>query len=85
MSTPEDWYTSLTDARDEVETLRQELDVLSEAMSSVWLHGNWRWLTKNMTTEERTAAANAVDRAHAAITDDPECAAIRADRWWLDG
>jgi predicted DNA-binding transcriptional regulator AlpA len=25
MSTPEDWYTSLTEARDENETLRQEL------------------------------------------------------------
>lgn len=32
------------------------------AWHSVWLHGNWRWLTKNMTTGEREHAADAVAR-----------------------
>lgn len=64
--------------------LVREVELLSAAMSSVWLHGKWRWLTRNMTTPEKTAAADAVDRAHAAIKDDDECAAIRAERWWLD-
>ncbi len=59
-------------------------EALDAAMSSIWLHGNWRSLTRNMTTEEKTAAADAVDRAHMAIKDDDECAAIRAERWWLD-
>lgn len=65
--------------------LVREVERLSEAMSSVWLHGNWRWLTGHMTAQEKTAAADAVDRAHMAIKDDDECAAIRADRWWLPG
>jgi hypothetical protein len=32
------------------------------AWHSVWLHGDWRWLTKNMTTPEREHAADAVAR-----------------------
>ncbi|MFD8839797.1 hypothetical protein [Streptomyces griseofuscus] len=32
------------------------------AWHSVWLHGNWRWLTKNMATPEREHAADAVAR-----------------------
>jgi hypothetical protein len=35
-------------------------------MHSVWLHGNWRFLTMKMTTEEREAAAAAVQRHTAA-------------------
>jgi hypothetical protein len=72
------------DPRPVILELVRELEVLSAAMSSVWLHGNWRWLTRSMTTPEKTAAADAVDRAHMAITDDDECAAIRAERWWLN-
>ena len=57
---------------------------LDGAMHSVWLHGHWRWLTQNMTTEQREAAADAVDR-HSAILmagadEEPAC----VDRWWVD-
>lgn len=41
---------------------------LDSAMHSVWLHGKWRWLTQNMTTEEREAAVSAIER-HWAATD----------------
>jgi hypothetical protein len=33
-----------------------------EAWGSVWLHGDWKWLTQNMTTEQREHAADAVLR-----------------------
>ncbi|GAA0719322.1 hypothetical protein Drose_05645 [Dactylosporangium roseum] len=56
------------------------------AWASVWLHGDWRWLTKKMTTEERTAAADAVERDWARTeADDPGLTheASREDlRWW---
>lgn len=37
------------------------------AWGSVWLHGKWKWLTKNMTTPERELAADAVARWSAAL------------------
>ena len=40
--------------------LSDRLASLSGAMHSVWLHGNWRYLTAQMTTEEREAAWAAV-------------------------
>ncbi len=55
------------------------------AWHSVWLHGNWRWLTQNMTTEERDHAAASVERVWAAMREQdgedigPE---TRADLWW---
>lgn len=56
------------------------------AWHSVWLHGNWRWLTKNMTTPEREHAADAVDRYSAHLNaEDPDLEAEIADlRWWRD-
>lgn len=60
-------------------------DVEAEAWSSVWLHGNWYWLTRCMTTEEREHAAAAVERSwSAAEADDPglDHAASRKRLWW---
>lgn len=60
--------------------------VEDSAWGTVWLHVGWRSLTRQMTTEERTAAADAVERHWAAVeVDDPSCTheASRADlRWW---
>jgi hypothetical protein len=56
------------------------------AWHSVWLHGDWRWLTKNMTTPEREHAADAVDRysAHLNAEDSDLEAEITDLRWWRD-
>jgi hypothetical protein len=52
------------------------------AWHSVWLHGNWRYLTKQMTTPEREHAADAVARYSAHLEpDEPE---IDGLRWWRD-
>jgi hypothetical protein len=61
----------------------RRLATLDSAMHSVWLHGSWRWLTGNMTTEEREAAADAVDREIARHNaDDPDLNMDPVDRWW---
>jgi tRNA-dihydrouridine synthase len=52
------------------------------AWHSVWLHGNWRHLTKNMTTPEREHAADAVARYSAHV--EPDEPAIADLRWWRD-
>jgi hypothetical protein len=52
---------------------------LDGALHSVWLHGDWRWLTSRMTTEQREAAAEAVERHSAALNADA------VDEFVLDG
>lgn len=57
------------------------------AWGSVWLHGDWRWLTKNMTTPEREHAADAVARWSAALhaeDNDLEAGEPEGLRWWRD-
>jgi hypothetical protein len=57
------------------------------AWGTVWLHGNWRYLTSKMTTAERETAADAVSRWSAALhADDPDIELGEPDglRWWRD-
>ena len=59
---------------------------LDGAMGSIWLHGRWRDLTRHMTTEEREAAAAAVERWHVSLGDDEplgESSMVEL-RWWAD-
>jgi hypothetical protein len=56
---------------------------LDGAIYSIWLHGDWRWLTRNMTTEQREAAAAAFRRYEATIDDDDlERIGDESLRWW---
>lgn len=55
---------------------------LDGALHSVWLHGDWRWLTRNMTTEEREAAADAVARYSRRIDPDADPLTDADLRWW---
>jgi hypothetical protein len=57
------------------------------AWGSVYLHGHWHFLTSKMTTEERTAAADAVDRDWARVEAEDPSLTHGADsraalRWW---
>ncbi len=62
---------------------REQAEELDGAMHSVWLHGNWRWLTSNMTTEEKEAALAAVVRHNQRIHDDIGDRLNPADwAWW---
>lgn len=56
------------------------------AMHSVWLHANWRFLTMKMTTEEREAAADAVQRYNDWLNrhDDDLATQPLNLRWWRD-
>jgi hypothetical protein len=55
---------------------------LDAACFSVYLHGDWRWLTRNMTTDQKEAFADAADRHEATWPDDDR--GTRMDRWWRD-
>ena len=45
---------------------------------SVWLHGDWKAVTKPLTTEQKEAMADAVERYSSRI----EHASVTVDRWW---
>lgn len=58
-----------------------------DAWGTVWLHGNWRYLTSKMTTPEREHAADAVARWSAALhADDPDLEEGEPEglRWWRE-
>lgn len=57
---------------------------LDGAMHSVWLHGKWRWLTRNMTTEQREAAWDAVKRYSAELGDPDDEPLSEGWAWWRD-
>ena len=61
-------------------------DPMDGAMHSVWLHGDWRWLTRNMTTEEREAAADAVQRHSDQLgrADGEDPTPLTDLRWWSE-
>lgn len=67
------------------DTQQAEPEVGDSAWGSVWLHGNWGWLTRCMTTPEREHAADAVARWNAvlaAIDNDPDRGEPSGLRWW---
>lgn len=65
---------------------RPEPTDLDAAMHSVWLHGDWRWLTRSMTTEQREAAADAVQRySDRLAAKDARSPSTELDlRWWRE-
>jgi hypothetical protein len=61
--------------------------VEDSAWGTVWLHGKWRYLTSQMTTEERELVADAVARWSAALNaDDSDLEEGEPDglRWWKE-
>lgn len=56
------------------------------AWHSVWLHGNWRYLTQQMETPEREHAADAVARYRTVLSADGEDRFEEPQdlRWWRD-
>jgi hypothetical protein len=58
------------------------------AWFTVWLEGNWRWLSSRMTTEQREYAADCIARYSsylAEVDGEPERAEPDGLRWWRDG
>lgn len=72
-------------AREDIPALLSLVDVLDAAMHSVWLHGQWRWLTSNMTTEEREAAWAAVQRYGARLHPGEPPMPDKFGAWWREG
>jgi hypothetical protein len=48
-----------------------------ELLGSIWLYVDWRYVTKQLTTEQKNLWADAVD-----TTGDPDFREPKAERWW---
>ena len=57
-----------------------------DLLGSIWLYVNWRYVTKQLTTEQKELFADAVD-AHSARLNagEPEIDLHPVERWWRDG
>lgn len=77
----EDWFVGVSGDPELCEPSTSD-----SAWHSVWLHGKWDWLTKNMTTKERETAADAVQRYsnHLAAIDGRTPEELDGLRWWRD-
>ncbi|GAA0500800.1 hypothetical protein [Streptomyces olivaceiscleroticus] len=83
-----------TQAREQAQDTLAVLDAITPdtalpgdaAWHSVWLYGDWHWLTKNMTTPEREHAADAIARYDAVLAamDGEDRTEPEDLRWWRD-
>lgn len=61
--------------------LLEQLGRYQDLLSSIWLYVSWRYVTKQLTTEQKELWADAVDKVSALHDpDDP----VKVDRWWAD-
>jgi hypothetical protein len=67
------------------ERAEQQRDELQELLGSIWLYVSWRYVTRQLTTEQKELWADAVD-AHTrdGQIEDGEDVHPVADRWWRD-
>jgi hypothetical protein len=63
----EPWPTSVADY----------IERYQDLLRSIWLYVNWRYVTTQLTTEQKELWADAVD----AIGEDDD---LRVDRWWRE-
>lgn len=85
--TDPDWAGKITIYPPEARSLVALIDQSAEhngAWHAAWLHGDWHDLTRHMTTEQREAAALAVERhwEPATGTHNDKSDLTRAALWW---
>jgi hypothetical protein len=69
-----------------LEAMTAERDRLRDILGNVWLYVDWRWLTKQLTTEQKELWATAVEDWSRKLNEGDPAAALDplvADRWWL--
>lgn len=70
---------------DDAIAAHEENNQLKGLLGSIWLYVSWRYVTKQLTTEQKEAWADAVDAWSMAMqVDDGEEPRAVAERWWRD-
>lgn len=71
-----DEYTAIC-----AETVLEAVGPYEDLLASIWLYIEWRYVTTQLTTEQKELFADSVDRSHERThdgTDEPS----KAERWW---
>ena len=65
---------------------RVTYDRQRELLASMWLYTNWRYVTKNLTTEQKELWADVIDEVHRAqeIEDGTPEDFWPVERWWRE-
>lgn len=66
----------------EVPSLETDVQNLEDILGNVWLYIDWRYVTKQLTTEQKERFADAVDAWSQRLNDDDGRSVT--DRWWRD-
>jgi hypothetical protein len=61
----------------------REPGTIVDLLGSIYLYVNWRYVTKQLTTEQKETWAAAVEAWSAALNADTDERPHKADRWWL--
>jgi len=70
---------------DDAMAAHEEVEQLQDLLGSIWLYVDWRYVTKQLTTEQKELWANAVDAdVMAGQIEDGEEPHPVAERWWRD-
>lgn len=57
---------------------------MQELLASIYLYINWKYITRQLTTEQKEMLADAIDHVHA-YNDAMECQPFHpVPRWWRD-
>jgi hypothetical protein len=58
----------------------EQLALALDTLGAIWLYVNWRYVSKQLTTEQKELWADAVDEFGNPANTEP-----KAERWWRDG
>lgn len=63
----------------------KERDRARELLATIWLYVKWRWVTRQLTTDQKELWADAVDESSRVLQiEDGETPRPVADRWWRE-
>jgi len=76
---------ALASMRRELRTATKDLRAHQDILAALWLYVDWRWLTKQLPTEDKERLATALEQRHREVdAEQPEEEPFGpADRWWL--
>lgn len=69
---------------DERRKVAEQITAYEDLLGSIWLYIGWRYVTKQLTTEQKEMFAAAVESSSRRLNDDDPSEPLDVDRWWRD-
>jgi|GEM_PF-3944399 len=82
---PSPCEVAIDEARaDERRKVAEQITAYEDLLGSIWLYIGWRYVTKQLTTEQKEIFAAAVESSSRRLNDDDPSEPFDVDRWWRD-